>query len=181
MRIRHTAYTHEYVMTQTIDLFDYLRNFKSIWRLQVLKRTNNIFELETNSEMIGPIANRAHQYPNSDNEQSDVTTKLQLKGWSAKSRFRGVVHSKKLSYTPKQNPKNSKKNPKKIQGFFFEDFKFVHLIWEFTTPRIQCLNPFLFIKFSYTQKNSKKSGKKSEKKIRKIWKNPINPMIFLRI
>ena len=49
---------------------------------------------------------------------------------------RGVVHSKKSSYTPPKNP-----------NFFFED-----------SPRIQCLNPFLFIKSSYTfKKNSGKS------------------------
>ena len=54
------------------------------------------------------------------------------------------------------------KNPKKIQGFF-EDLKSVHLIWEWTTPRIQWLNPFLFIKSSYTQKNQEKNSKKSEK------------------
>ena len=45
---------------------------------------------------------------------------------------------------------------------FLEDLKSVYIIWEWTTPRIQCLNPFLFIKSSYTQRNSKKS-EKSEK------------------
>ena len=66
--------------------------------------------------------------------------------------YRGVVHPKKILVHPKKNPK---KNPK---IFFY----FI---------------PFLFIKSSYTQKNpeknSKISGKKSEK-IQKFRENPIN-------
>ena len=72
---------------------------------------------------------------------------------------RGLFTQKKSSYTPQ---KNRKKNPKKSEDFF-EDIKSVYLIWEWTTPRIQCLNPFLIIKYSYGKKNPKKSGKESEK------------------
>ena len=43
-------------------------------------------------------------------------------------------------------PKNLKKSKKPRD--FFEDSNSVHLIWEWTTPRIQWLNPFLFIKSS---------------------------------
>ena len=39
---------------------------------------------------------------------------------------RGVVQSKKSSYTPQKNPRKIQK----IQGFFFKDLKSVHLIWE---------------------------------------------------
>ena len=49
----------------------------------------------------------------------------------------GFVHSTKSSYTPQKNLKNPR-------IYFFEDFKSVHLIWEWTIPRFQCLNPFLF-------------------------------------
>ena len=88
----------------------------------------------------------------------------------AKCVYPGVVHSKKSSYTPKKNSKYRKKS-KKSQDFF-EDFKSVHLIWEWTTPRIQYLNPF-----SLNPPKPKKNFEKSEKseKIRKIWKNPKNP------
>ena len=75
---------------------------------------------------------------------------------------RGVFHSKKSSYTPKEKSK-------KILGFF-EDLKSVFLIWEWTTPRIQRLNPILFTKSSYTKKNFEKSEK-----------SPKNPRFFLRI
>ena len=43
-------------------------------------------------------------------------------------------------------------------------------MWERTTPRIQCLNPFLFINSSYTEKKFEKfeKFKKSEKKSKKF-------------
>ena len=71
-----------------------------------------------------------------------------------------------------KNPKDPK-NPNKIQriqGIFFKDLKSVYIIWEWTTPRFQRLNPFLFIKSSYTQKNPEKIQKnpKNSKKL----KNP---------
>ena len=59
-------------------------------------------------------------------------------------------------------PKNPKKKSKKSKDFF-EDLKFVYLISERTTPRIQCLTHFLFIKSSYTKKKPEKIGKKSNK------------------
>ena len=45
---------------------------------------------------------------------------------------------------PRTSPQKIRKKFKKFMDFF-EDLKSVHLIWEWTTPRIQCLNPFLFI------------------------------------
>ena len=71
------------------------------------------------------------------------------------------VHQKKIS----KNPYNL--HIKKSKGFFWGS-KIPYLIWEWTTPRFQCLNPFLFIKSSYTQI---KSGKKPNK-IRKNLKHP---------
>ena len=68
------------------------------------------------------------------------------------------LFTQKSSYTPPKNPQNPKQNPKKFKDFF-EDLKSVHLIWERTTPRIQCLKPFLFIKSSYTKKDFEKSEK----------------------
>ena len=82
-----------------------------------------------------------------------------------------VVHEKIRKN--RKNPKNLKKSNKFKD--FFEDLKSVQLIWELTTPRFQYLNYFLFIKSSYTKKSEK------IEKIRKIWKNPINSRIFLRI
>ena len=70
--------------------------------------------------------------------------------------IRGVVHS---SYTPKKIRKI--RNKLKKSKDFCEDLKSAHLIWEWTTLRIQCLNPFLFIKSS-----------KTTKKFRQIRKNP---------
>ena len=91
--------------------------------------------------------------------------------------FQGVVHSKKILVHPKKIWKKSKN--------FFEDLKSAHIVWEWTTPRFQCSNPFLFIKSSYTQKNEKiqkirknlKNSKKTQK-IRKIRKNLRNPKKF---
>ena len=77
--------------------------------------------------------------------------------------IRGIVPSKN-SKNPRKTPKNSKD--------FFEDLKSVHLIWEQTTPRLQCLNRF-FIHNPRTPKNSGKNPKKSKKseKIRNFLKN----------
>ena len=76
---------------------------------------------------------------------------LKPSGWLQ----RGVVHSKKSSYTPQ------KKIRKKSMVYF---------IWECKTPPIQCINPFLFIKSSYAKKNVEKS--KNPKKSKKNPKNP---------
>ena len=71
---------------------------------------------------------------------------------------------------PRTPPKKIRKKSKKSKDFF-EDLKSVYLIWEWTTTRFQCLNPFLFINSSYTQKNPKKS-EKNRKNPKKIKKNP---------
>ena len=91
--------------------------------------------------------------------------------WSRSWICRGVVYSTKSSYTSQKNSKN----PRKIKTFqgFFQGFK-IHLIWEWTTPWFQCLNPFLFIKSSYTQrirKKIRKNPKKSEKSKKKFKKS----------
>ena len=68
-----------------------------------------------------------------------------------------------LSYTQK-NPEKSNKNPKnpqKIQGLFLRILESLHLIWEWATPRFQCLKKF-FSKIKIRKKIRKKS-KKSEK------------------
>ena len=73
---------------------------------------------------------------------------------------------------------HSQKNLKKIQRLFFEELKSAHLILEWTTARFQCLNPFLCIKSSYSQKNPEKNSKKSKdffedlKSIHPIWEWP---------
>ena len=68
---------------------------------------------------------------------------------------RGYSLKKIFVHSP---PPPKKKKSKKSKDFF-EDLKSVHLIWEWTTPRIHCLNPFLFIKSSYTKKKFEKSWK----------------------
>ena len=60
---------------------------------------------------------------------------------------------------------------------FFRWFKIRTLYLEWKNPRFQCLNPFLFIKSSYTQKKSK--NPKNSKKSEKSEKQPIQG--FLRI
>ena len=71
--------------------------------------------------------------------------------------IRGVVHSK--------NPRTPPNKIRKKSKDFFEDEKSVNIIWEWTTPRIQCLHPFSFIE------SSKKKFEKSEKFAKKS-KNP---------
>ena len=71
-----------------------------------------------------------------------------------------------LKKIPRTPPKKSKKKSQKSKDFF-EDLKSIQLIWEWTTPRIQCKNPFLFIKSSYTKRIFLKI-RKSEKSPQKI-------------
>ena len=79
------------------------------------------------------------------------------------------LFTQKNPRTPRKKIRKIRKKSKRYKNFF-EDLKSVQLIWECTTPRFQCLNPFLFIKSSYTQENPEKNPKKSKK----IQKNPKN-------
>ena len=63
---------------------------------------------------------------------------------------------------PRTPPKKIRNKSKKSKDFF-EDLKSVHHIWEWTTPRIQCLNPFLIVKSSYTKKKISKNPKNLQK------------------
>ena len=73
--------------------------------------------------------------------------------------YRFLVHQKKFEKSEK-----IRKIRKKSKNFFW-GFQIFTPYWKWTTPRFQCLNPILFIKSSYTQKNPEKI-----QKIRKIWK-----------
>ena len=92
----------------------------------------------------------------------------------------GFVFESEELFTRK-NPRTPPNKIRKKSKDFFEDEKSVNIIWEWTTPRIQCLHPFSFIesskkKFEKSEKIRKicKKIEKSEK-IRKICKNSKNP------
>ena len=101
----------------------------------------------------------------------------------------GFVFESEELFTRK-NPRTPPNKIRKKSKDFFEDEKSVNIIWEWTTPRIQCLHPFSFIESSKkNSKNPKKSEKFAKKsknpkkfekfaKIRKIRKNPENPKKF---
>ena len=72
---------------------------------------------------------------------------------------------RKILVHPQKKSEKSEIKSRKSKDFL-QELKTVYLIWEWTTPRIQCLNTFLFLKSSYTKKNfekSEKNPKKSEK------------------
>ena len=82
---------------------------------------------------------------------------------------RGCSLKKILVHPPKKS--------KKIQ-WFFDDLKSVYLIWEWTTPRFQCLNPLLFIKSAYTQKNPEKNLKNLKKSKDCFDEQPLDNLII---
>ena len=85
-----------------------------------------------------------------------ISTKYLLK-------FKRVL-LKKIFVHPQKKIRKIRKKSEKTQGFFVEDLTSVHLIWEWTTPRFKCLNPFLFITSTYTQKKNRKKSKKNPEK-----------------
>ena len=109
-------------------------------------------------------------------------------GGKARDILPRVFSLKKIIVHQKKSEKSQK-----IQGLFLA-FKiritYLGVKNSSNSWRVCCgwlFKSFFIIKSSYTQKNPEKNPKKSElseknrKKIRKIWKNPINTRIFLRI
>ena len=87
--------------------------------------------------------------------------------------YKILVHKKRVS--------KNQKITKKSKNFFFEDLKSVQLIWEWTTPRFQYLNPFLIYKNLVHPKKSGNKSEKNPKNRKKTEINSMNPSIFLRL
>ena len=87
---------------------------------------------------------------------------LKPSGWLQ----RGVVHSKKSSYTPQ---KKSEKNPENSRIFL--GFKILGILnWERKNPRIQFINPFFKNKILVCQKKIMKNPKNNPENPEKIQK-----------
>ena len=85
--------------------------------------------------------------------------------------MRGVVHSRKSSYTPKKNPKNPKKKTKNSKDFFW-GFKIRTSYLGVNNSSISVFKFFLICKIFVHPKKSGKIRKKSKKNPKNPEKNP---------